>query len=468
MRKKHVVSINVYFARVEKMKVKVLCRNPQDYVRQRKTDIHKVPRNLDPALHPLEGPREYVRALNATKLDRVFAKPFVGSLSGHTDGVYCMCKHPKNLSSLLSGSCDGEIRIWSLARQECVSTIVAHSGFVQGICMNSEGDSFISVGEDKIVKQWRYPEEVEEEEEERREWEPVSTTVGKSVFLGIDHHWAEPIFATCGERVDVWDESRSEPVRSFTWGVDSITNVKFNPIEHNVLVTTGSDRTVALYDTRTSNPLRKVVLAMKSNDIAWNPMEAFNFTIANEDTNLYTFDMRRLDRHLNVHMDHVMAVLGVDYSPTGREFVSGSFDKTLRIFKMDSGHSREVYHTKRMQRIFCVKWSSDATYVLSGSDEMNIRMWKANAAKKLGKLSPRERVALNYAERLREKYKYHPQIRRIARHRHVPKVIYKAAKEKRIILEAQRRKRENVIRHSKPGSVKNVPERKKHIVSVIK
>ena len=115
------------------MKVKVLCRNPQDYLRQRTTDIHKVPRNLDPALHPLEGPREYVRALNATKLDRVFAKPFVGSLSGHTDGVYCMCKHPTKLSVLLSGSCDGEVRIWNLASRDCTWSFVGHEGFVRGI-----------------------------------------------------------------------------------------------------------------------------------------------------------------------------------------------------------------------------------------------------------------------------------------------------------------------------------------------
>lgn len=33
-------------------------------------------------------------------------------------------------------------------------------------------------------------------------------------------------------------------------------------------------------------------------------------------------------------------VMDVDYSPTGREFVSGSFDKTLRIFPVDKGHSR--------------------------------------------------------------------------------------------------------------------------------
>ena len=68
-----------------------------------------VPRNYDPSLHPFEVSREYTRALNATKLERVFAKPFLASLDGHRDGVNCMAKHIKSLSTLLSGSCDGEV-----------------------------------------------------------------------------------------------------------------------------------------------------------------------------------------------------------------------------------------------------------------------------------------------------------------------------------------------------------------------
>lgn len=45
---------------------------------------------------------------------------------------------------------------------------------------------------------------------------------------------------------------------------------------------------------------------------------------------------------------------------------------------------REVYHTKRMQHVTCVRWSADNKYILCGSDEMNIRIWKANASEKLG------------------------------------------------------------------------------------
>ena len=66
------------------------------------------------------------------------------------------------------------------------------------------------------------------------------------------------------------------------------------------------------------------------------------------------------------------------------------------------------------------------------------------------------------------RYRFHPQVRRIARHRHLPKMVYKAAKEKRIMMAAQKRKRENVVKHSKPGAVKIVPERQKHVVGLVK
>jgi WD repeat and SOF domain-containing protein 1 len=37
-----------------------------------------------------------------------------------------------------------------------------------------------------------------------------------------------------------------------------------------------------------------------------------------------------------------------------------------------------------MQRVEVVRWSLDNKYILSGSDEMNIRIWKAHASEKLG------------------------------------------------------------------------------------
>lgn len=440
------------------VKIKVISRNPEDYLRATKRDIQKIPRNYDPSLHPLEAPREYVRALNAVKLERVFAKPFIGCLDGHRDGVSTMAKHPSQLAVLASGAFDGEVRIWDLTVRKCTRNFVAHEGWVRALCYNPDGKHFMSVGDDKTIKTWK-AEAVTEEDEE-----PTNTLLSMSVVSGITHHRNKPIFATCGEQCQLWENTRNEPIKVFKWGVDSLHHVSFNQVEYNLLASCASDRSIILYDCRESGPLRKVVLELRSNALSWNPMEAFIFTVANEDYNLYTFDVRRLKEPVAIHMDHTSAVIDVDYAPTGREFVAGSYDKTIRIFQNDKGHSRDVYHTKRMQRLTCVKWSLDNKYVMSGSDEMNIRMWKARASEKLGVLKPRERQALNYAEALKEKFATHPQVKRIARHRHVPKHILNAQKELRTIREKTKRKEANRRAHSKKGTIPIVSEKKRHVV----
>jgi hypothetical protein len=58
----------------------------------------------------------------------------------------------------------------------------------------------------------------------------------------------------------------------------------------------------------------------------------------------------------------------------------------------------------------------------------------------LWQLRPREREALQYNEKLKEKFQHHPQVKRIARHRHVPRSIYTNAKELQIIHASQKRK----------------------------
>jgi hypothetical protein len=69
--------------------------------------MRKVHMNPLPSLHPFHRQREYVRALNATKLERVFARPFIGVLNGHSDGVECISIGYTTPPLLVSGSCDG-------------------------------------------------------------------------------------------------------------------------------------------------------------------------------------------------------------------------------------------------------------------------------------------------------------------------------------------------------------------------
>lgn len=106
-----------------------------------------------------------------------------------------------------------------------------------------------------------------------------------------------------------------------------------------------------------------------------------------------------------------------------------------------------------MQRVFSVAFSGDSRFLMCGSDEGNIRMWKSVAWRKEGNLNFRQRASQNYADKLKQKFKHHPEIKRIARHRHVPKNIYKGTRRQKEMLDSQKRKEDNRRKHSKPGAV---------------
>ncbi|XP_019455347.1 PREDICTED: DDB1- and CUL4-associated factor 13-like [Lupinus angustifolius] len=97
------------------MKVKVISHSSNEFTRKRSQDLQRVFRNYDLNLRTQEKDVEYVCPLNTVKLDKMFARPFIGAMDGHIDVVSCMAKNPIQLKEIFSGSMDGDIRLWDLA-----------------------------------------------------------------------------------------------------------------------------------------------------------------------------------------------------------------------------------------------------------------------------------------------------------------------------------------------------------------
>lgn len=389
------------------MRIKAISRVEEEHTRECKADLLKVHRNLDPALRPLQRAKEYKRA------------GAVRGLSITYDGRRC-----------ISCGDDGTVRVWQMPRPAL-------------------GDMFSS-GSSVTPRQHALL---------------VCDAKAGGAMRDVDCHRGKETFATAGDAVELWNEGRTEPAAKFSWGVDTVLSVRFNPVEPDVFASCGSDRSIALYDVRTQTPKRKLMMQNKSTKLSWNRTEA----VANEETKLYSFDMRKLTIATCVHKDFVSAVLDVDYSPTGREFVAGSCDRTVRIFDYNGCHSRDVYHLKRKQRVFCTRFSMDGTYVISGSDDMNVRVWKAEAGSQLGTLLPREKRTKQYRDALKNRFKHMPEIKRIARHQHVPKAIHKAQKLRRKMEGAVRKKKTNRVEHGAANASLEEyrPARKERIISEV-
>ena len=375
--------------------------------------------------------------------------------------MYTIAKDPKSLNRFASGSGDGVIKVWDLPSQDEIWQTRAHDNIVKGISWTQD-QKLLSCGTDRTVKLY-------DPYNTPSKSAPTATWLGSNAFTSITRHRTEPAFAVSSSSISIYDLTRpsSTPTQTLAWptSIDTINNVAFNQTETSLLASTATDRSLVLYDLRTNSPLHRSVLTLASNSIAWNPMEAFNLALANEDHNIYIFDTRNLSRALNILKDHVSAVMDVDFSPTGEELVSASYDRSIRLWKRNEGHSRDIYHTKRMQRVFSCAWTPDNAYVLSGSDDGNIRLWRSNASARSGIKSARERQKLEYDQALKERYKHMPEIKRIARHRHVPKQVKKAGEIKGEELKAIKRREENERKHSKRKEHKRRSEREKMVLA---
>lgn len=290
-------------------------------------------------------------------MDRMFAKPFVDSLGGHQDGVYCLGKDPRRVSIIAAGGGDGEVIVHSLAQRRSLLKIDAHRGMVGGVCWTSEARDgkrgLVTCGKlDGTIKIWRskafapgmkVEEEAGEEmldtagavaedadedlamDEGKRDniglsLEPSMVYNSKNGFNGIDHHRSDNVFATASNVVQVWDENRSSPLSTLQFGssMETVTSVQFNQSETSVLASVGSDRTMCLYDIRTGKAERRVLMNMRSNSLSWCPTLPTVMLLASEDHNLYTFDIRRLETPTQIYKGHVGGVMGCDWSESPR------------------------------------------------------------------------------------------------------------------------------------------------------
>lgn len=422
----------------------------------------RLTRNADPQQHPFERDREYTRALVATKLERMFAKPFVAQLGrGHVDGVYVLAQDSSALDRCASGSGDGVVKVWDLESKSELWHVQAHEAIVRGLCWTKER-RILSCASDRTIKLF-------DPYNSAPDSPPLGTWLGHGAFTALSHHQQAGVFAASSDSISIYDLNHvsSTPIQKLSWPTahDTLRCLAFNPSETSVLASASTDRSLTLYDLRTSSALHRTIMTLAPNSLCWNPMEPFNIAAASEDHNIYLFDTRNMKRALNVLRDHVNAVMDISFSPTGQELVSASYDRTVRLWRRNEGHSRDVYHTKRMQRVFSAKYTADSKYVISGSDDGNVRVWRANASERSGVASARQRLKMEYDQALRARYGHLPEIRRIGRHRHVPRVIMKESEKKAVETGAAKRRKQNERKYSRKGEVGPSSEREKMVLA---
>lgn len=338
-----------------------------------------MPRNFENSVGSLEQARELKREINSVKLEKIFAKPFLAALE-HAECITAMGVNKEFPNTLLTGSADGVIRLWDIPTRRILSRFLGHTKSVRGVSVSYNGTSCVSCSDDCTIRLWKIGPASLELGPKSANQKPLLESIGQEPYHDIDCHPTEPLFVTAGSKINIWMLQRQQPLQSFSSSDHPVLSVKFNPVEKGLFVSSNNDRKIGLYDLRLSRPIDVLTEKARSNSVAWNPLEAFFFSSASEDAHLYTYDMRNTKNAICIHKDFVSSVLSLDYSPSGKEFVAGSYDSSVRIFAHLNSISNQIYHTKRMLRVTMVKFSPEGEYIFSGSDDMNVRIWRARTS----------------------------------------------------------------------------------------
>jgi DDB1- and CUL4-associated factor 13 len=466
-----ILSSNPFFSPMKlKFEVNPLHHDPAAFRPNAPKGITPIHRSFDPKLHGFLKQRESVRALNATKLEKLFAKPFVHAYEGHQDGISCLARGRKNLGILGSGSFDGEAFLWDLnTKSIAMKQTNAHKeGFTRGVVFGNDDSVLYSVGGDKKVMAWNINTS-----------ESKVYNVGMTSGTSIDYSWfLQEFVIACGDTMDFYDPLYSSVRYSFDLSRvsslgqgSSMILGKYNPAESNILGILTSNNSILIYDTRSKTLAMQTQLNNKLTSLAFNPREPMNMYVSCMDGNAYGFDMRSMATAKNIYKGHVQGVLSLDVSPMGTQLATAGIDKTTRIFNlshtnksstaiasyaMASEKAMEIYYTKRMQQIDAVQYSGDGRFLFTGSMDGNIRQWKSDRSRKDGVVSEREKISIEYRKRLIEKEsRRNEEVKLISQHRHVPRFIKNQGKQRSDMFTAAHKKEANRAENEKSFTKRN-------------
>ncbi|NTU78179.1 MAG: protein kinase [Chloroflexales bacterium] len=91
-----------------------------------------------------------------------------------------------------------------------------------------------------------------------------------------------------------------------------------------------------------------------------------------------------IGRRLKGHQSFVHAVA---WEPAGRLMVSGSADKTLRIWRAEDGATMACLEGGHTDRVLCVAWSPDGRTIASGGADRIVQLWSAEDGRLLKTLA---------------------------------------------------------------------------------
>jgi WD40 repeat protein len=256
----------------------------------------------------------------------------VRRLCGHSGWVSSVCTG-RNGRTILSGSADGTLKLWSAMSGRCLRTLEGHTAWVTSVGLSGDGRIALSGSADRTLRLWQSDNgQCLGVLEGHRNW-VLAAALSEDGRLALS--------GGGDGTVKLWETATGVCLRTFDGHGGPVLTVCYGSDGRHIL--SGSrDRTLLLWDAESGQQLR-------------------------------TF---------SGHADKILAAV---LSADGRYLLSGSGDRTLRLWDAESGHCLRVFEGHQGS-VTSVCFSAGGGYLLSGSEDRTIKIWQRHSGRCLATL----------------------------------------------------------------------------------
>jgi len=266
-------------------------------------------------------------------------------MSGHRLPITRVLFHP-TFNIIVSASEDATIKVWDFETGEFERTFKGHTQIVQDLSFDTKGKLLASCSADLTIKIWDFVD-----------YECIKT------LKGHDHNVSSIAFMSDGDHVvsasrdktiRLWELTTGYCIKTFEGHSEWVRMVRPTN-DGNHLASCSNDQTVRVWNVQTN----QCDMELRDHDhviecVAWAPKTAY---------------------------ENICAAAGIEYKgkkdeeeKDGKFLVSGSRDKTLRVWDVSTGQCLFKL-TGHDNWVRFVQFSPKGKFILSTSDDKTLRVW---------------------------------------------------------------------------------------------
>lgn len=290
----------------------------------------------------------------------------VATLLGHAGAVNSIDISPDN-KTLISGSKDETLRIWSLTDNSNKKTISNAGYSVKKVKFNSKGDKFLAATFENFIEfDLIKLKKVRTKKKAHTTFIEGCTYSPNDEFI-VSSSWRDKTLV-------IWKAS-SLKKQSETAEVTWVDNVIFNKAS-NLIISGGHDDLVKMWDVNTGGLIKQ--FAGHEDwvyDICLSGDEKFIYS-ASLDKTIKIWDISS-GKQITTLKGHADGVVCLDMSKDGKYLASGGLDKEIIIWDLATKTIVKKFPAHDLT-IMDVKFGADSNTLYSASMDKTIKVWKLN------------------------------------------------------------------------------------------